>query len=124
MLRVGHHDASDDPVFMEKFVSMVDGGHRKGHFSDVWVPHKPQKPCLLSLDGPTSPLAISIAPGRPDVRTISGLQQALKKLGYLISVDGDYGPETRQTVTSFQMRAGILATELPARRRKQSCAPS
>jgi peptidoglycan hydrolase-like protein with peptidoglycan-binding domain len=30
-------------------------------------------------------------------------------LGYRIIVDGDYGPETRQAVTSFQMHAGIVA---------------
>jgi N-acetylmuramoyl-L-alanine amidase len=34
----GHHDPLDDPVFMEKFVGMVDGEHRKGHFPDIWVP--------------------------------------------------------------------------------------
>jgi N-acetyl-anhydromuramyl-L-alanine amidase AmpD len=45
----------------------------------------------------------------PDVHTIGGLQQALKMLGYRIAVDGDYGPETRQVVTSFQMRTGIVA---------------
>jgi peptidoglycan hydrolase-like protein with peptidoglycan-binding domain len=30
-------------------------------------------------------------------------------LGYRIAVDGDYGPETRQAVTSFQMNLGIAA---------------
>jgi hypothetical protein len=44
----GHHDPSDDPAFMERFVSMVDCEHRKGHFPDVWGLDKPQKPCLLS----------------------------------------------------------------------------
>ncbi len=29
-------------------------------------------------------------------------------LGYRIAVDGDYGAETRQVVTSFQMRSGIV----------------
>ncbi len=29
-------------------------------------------------------------------------------LGYRIAIDGDYGPETRQTVMSFQI-AGIVA---------------
>jgi hypothetical protein len=43
----GHHDPSDNPVFIEKFVGTVDGEHRKGHFPDIWVPRKPQKPCLL-----------------------------------------------------------------------------
>jgi N-acetyl-anhydromuramyl-L-alanine amidase AmpD len=105
----GHHDPSDDPVFMERFVSMVDGEHRKGHFPDVWVPHKPRKPCLLSPDGSTSSPVISTASGTLDVHTISGLQQALNMLGYRITIDGDYGPETRQVVTSFQMHAGILA---------------
>ena len=105
----GHHDPSDDPVFMEKFIGMVDSEHRKCHFPDVWVPHKPQKPCLLSPDRSTSWPVISTASGRPDVHTISGLQQALKMLGHSIPVDGDYGPETRQVVTSFQMHAGMLA---------------
>jgi N-acetyl-anhydromuramyl-L-alanine amidase AmpD len=68
--------------------------------------HKPQKPCLLSPDAST---VISTASGAPDVHTISDLQQALKMLGYRITVDGNYGPETRQVVTSFQMHAGILA---------------
>ena len=40
----GHHDPSDDPAFMEKFVSMVDCEHRKGHSPEVWAPCKPQKP--------------------------------------------------------------------------------
>jgi peptidoglycan hydrolase-like protein with peptidoglycan-binding domain len=30
-------------------------------------------------------------------------------LGYHIAVDGDYGAETRQVLTSFQMRTGIVA---------------
>ena len=102
----GHHDPSDDPVFMEKFVGMVDSEHRKGHVPDVWVPHKPQKPCLLSPDASTLSPVISTASRAPDVHTISNLQQALKMLGYRITVDGDYGPETRQIVTSFQMHAG------------------
>jgi murein L,D-transpeptidase YcbB/YkuD len=97
-----------DPVFMEKFVRIVGGEHRKGHFPDIWVPHKPQKPCLLSPDA-VDVVAISTASGAPDVHTISDLQQALKMLGYRITVDSDYGPETRQVVTSFQMHAGILA---------------
>jgi N-acetyl-anhydromuramyl-L-alanine amidase AmpD len=106
----GHHDPSDEPVFMERFVSMVDDEHRKGHFPDVWDPHKPQRPCLLSPEnGSTSSPVISTAPAVLDVHTISGLQQALKMLGYRIAVDGDYGPETRQVVTSFQMHAGIVA---------------
>ena len=52
---------------------------------------------------------IAPLPSLPDVTTIGGLQQALKMLGYRITVDGDYGPETRQAVTSFQMHAGIVA---------------
>jgi peptidoglycan hydrolase-like protein with peptidoglycan-binding domain len=94
---------------MEKFVGTVDGEHRKSHFPDIWVPHKPQKPCLLSPDASTLSPVISTTSGAPDVHTISDLQQALKILGYRITVDGDYGPETRQVVTSFQMHAGILA---------------
>ena len=30
-------------------------------------------------------------------------------LGYRIALDGEYGAETRQVVTSFQMRSGIVA---------------
>jgi GH24 family phage-related lysozyme (muramidase) len=44
-----------------------------------------------------------------DVETIGGLQAALRRLGYPITVDGDYGPETRQAVSSFQMHSGIVA---------------
>jgi peptidoglycan hydrolase-like protein with peptidoglycan-binding domain len=53
--------------------------------------------------------ATSPAPPLPDVHANSGLQQALKMLGYRIAVDGDYGAETRQVVTSFRMRTGIIA---------------
>jgi N-acetyl-anhydromuramyl-L-alanine amidase AmpD len=106
----GHHDPSDDPSFMQRFVSLVDNEHRKGHFPDIWDPNKPQKPCLLSPNGgSTSSAVASTARPLPDVRTISGLQQALKMLGYRIAVDGDYGSETRQVVTNFQMHAGIVA---------------
>jgi N-acetyl-anhydromuramyl-L-alanine amidase AmpD len=106
----GHHDPSDDPSFMQRFVNLVDGEHRKGHFPDMWDPHKPQKPCLLSSNGGSaSRLATLTVQPLPDVHTISGLQQALKMLGYCIAVDGDCGPETRQAVTSFQMHAGIVA---------------
>jgi putative chitinase len=45
----------------------------------------------------------------PDVTTNGGLQQALVALGYPISIDGGYGTQTRQAVTSFQMHAGIVA---------------
>jgi len=102
----GHQDPSDDPIFMERFVGMVDDEHRKGHFPDVWDPHNPQKRCLLSPDHHSTPLVI---PTTPAVHTISGLQQALKILGYRVAVDGDYGPETRQAVISFQMHSGIVA---------------
>jgi peptidoglycan hydrolase-like protein with peptidoglycan-binding domain len=51
----------------------------------------------------------STAPAAPDVHTIGGLQQGLNMLGYRVTVDGDYGPETRQAVTSFQMHVGIIA---------------
>jgi N-acetylmuramoyl-L-alanine amidase/Putative peptidoglycan binding domain len=105
----GHHDPSDDPAFMETFVQMVDDERRKGHFPDVWEPRKQQKPCLLSPDGSNSVPISSMAPAAPDVHTIIGLQQALKMLGYCVTVDGDYGPETRQVVTSFQMHVGIVA---------------
>jgi hypothetical protein len=89
-------------VFMEKFVSIADSEHREGHFPDVWVPRKPQKPCLLSPDASTSSPVISMASSAPDLRTINGLQRALKTLGYRVTVDGDYGPETRQVATSFR----------------------
>ena len=109
----GHHDPSDDPSFMQRFVNLVDGEHRKGHFPDMWDPHKPQKPCLLSSNGGSaSRLATLTVQPLPDVHTISGLQQALKMLGYCIAVDGDCGPETRQAVTSFQMHAEIVADEI------------
>jgi peptidoglycan hydrolase-like protein with peptidoglycan-binding domain len=51
----------------------------------------------------------SAAQSAPNVYSIGGLQQALKMLGFRVTVDGDYGPETRQAVTSFQMHAGIVA---------------
>ena len=116
----GHHDPSDDPVFMEKFVRIVDSGHREGHFPDVLVPHKAQKPFLQSPDGSTSSLVISIALGTPDVRTISGLEQALKKLGYLIAVDGDYGPERDKPSQVSRCTPESSPPEFPARKRKQA----
>jgi len=67
------------------------------------------------LEGDGAPLWHSTAAIKPaplprwDVKTIGGLQSALKLLGYEITVDGDYGPGTRQAITSFQMHAGILA---------------
>jgi N-acetyl-anhydromuramyl-L-alanine amidase AmpD len=104
----GHHDPSDDPSFMQRFVSLVDNEHRKGHFPDIWDSNKPPKSCLLSPNDGSESAVASTLPPLPDVHTISGLQQALKMLGYRIAVDGDYGPETRQVVTSFQMHTGIV----------------
>jgi hypothetical protein len=106
----GHHDPSSEPDFMQRFVAVVDDEHRKGHLPDVWDPHRLQKPCLLSPDkgstsSPVKPKTLLL----PDVHSTSGLQQALKMLGYRIAVDGNYGPETRQAVTSFQRHAGIAA---------------
>jgi N-acetyl-anhydromuramyl-L-alanine amidase AmpD len=105
----GHHDPSDDPAFMDAFARMVDDEYRKGHFPDVWEPREQQKTCLLSPDGSKLPPVTSAAQTAPNVHTIGGLQQALKMLGFRVTVDGDYGPETRQAVTSFQMHAGIVA---------------
>jgi N-acetyl-anhydromuramyl-L-alanine amidase AmpD len=111
----GHHDPSDDPSFMQRFIGLVGDEHRKGHFPEVWDPHRPQKACLLSPDtGSTLSPVTSPALPLPDVHTINGLQQALKMLGYRIAVDGDYGAETRQVVTSFQMRTGIVADGVAA----------
>lgn len=105
----GHHDPSDDPAFIEKFVQMVDDEYRKGHFPDVWEPRKQEKACLLSPESSNLAQVRSTAPAALDVHTIGGLQRALYTLGYRVTVDGDYGPETRQAVTSFQMQVGIVA---------------
>jgi hypothetical protein len=106
----GHHDPSDHPSFMQRFIGWSVDEHRKGHFPEVWDPHRPKKACLLSpwhrLDLVARHLTGTAA---SDVHTISGLQQAHKMLGYRIAVDGDDGTETRQVITSFQMRAGIVA---------------
>jgi len=71
------------------------------------------KSCKTTDDSRAGPSQSTDAPNtksaRPDVQTIAGLQQALKMLGYRVAVDGDYGPETRQAITSFQMQAGIVA---------------
>ena len=118
----GHHDPSDDPNFMEKFVCLVDGEYRKGHFPEVWDPRKPQRRCLLSPHSNlTSTPSISTA---PNVHTISGLQQALKMLGYRIAIDGDYGPETRHAVMSFQMDEESSPMASRGRRQKQNCSQS
>ena len=105
----GHHDPSDNPAFMETFVQTVNDEYRKGHFPDIWESRKQQIPCLLSPKNSQSVPTTSTAPAALDVRTINGLQDALKMLGYRVTVDGDYGPETRQVVTSFQMQVGIVA---------------
>jgi peptidoglycan hydrolase-like protein with peptidoglycan-binding domain len=68
-----------------------------------------KKACLLSPDGSKLPPVTSSAQTAPNVHTIVGLQQALKMLGFRVTVEGDYGPETRQAVTNFQMHAGIVA---------------
>jgi putative chitinase len=70
---------------------------------------------LKSADAgePAANPPITPLPPLPDVTTVRGLQQALTMLGYRIIVDGDYGPETRQAVTSFQMHAGIVADGIP-----------
>ncbi len=105
----GHHDPSDNPAFMQAFVQMVGDQFRKNHFPYVWSPKQQQKARILSPDSSKFARATSAARVAPDVHTIGGLQQALKILGYHLTVDGDYGPETRQVVTSFQMHAGIVA---------------
>lgn len=66
----GHHDPSDDPIFMERFVGLADDAHRKGHFPDVWDPQKPQRSCLLSSSHgeSSSPLILKV-PATPDVHT-------------------------------------------------------
>jgi hypothetical protein len=86
----GHHDQSDDPSFMQRFIGLIGDEHRKGHFSEVWDPRRPRKACLLSPDtrSTVSP-ATSPALPLPDVHTINGPKQALKMLGYRIAVDGD-----------------------------------
>ena len=106
----GHHDPSDDPSFMQKFIGVVAMSIVRAISLRCGIHSRPQKTCLLSPDtGSTLSPVTSSAPPLPDVHTINGLQQALKMLGYRIAVDGDYGAETRQVVTSFQMRTGIVA---------------
>ncbi|MGB7974758.1 MAG: peptidoglycan-binding domain-containing protein [Roseiarcus sp.] len=93
---------------MQRFIGVVDDEHREGHFPGMWDPHSPKEACLRSPDK-ASTLSAVTSPALPlDVHTISGLQPALTMLGYRIAVDGDYGAETRQVVTSFQMRSGIV----------------
>ena len=98
----GHHfDPSSDPTFMEKFVAMVSAETAKGDLPAVWEPEQEARACSLTPNA---------AGSKPiNVRTIEGLQEALKRLGYNIAIDGDYGPETRQAVASFQMHAGVVA---------------
>ena len=60
----------------------------------------------LGLDIVARHLTGTAASGRShDQRTSTGAEDA----GYRIAVDGDYGTETRQVITDFQMRAGIVA---------------
>ncbi len=130
----GHHDPSIDSSFMETFVAAVQDEVNKGDFPALWAPGAAPKPCLLTPPFPLAgegkpeaegvrqgeessaanpltpnPLPVRGEGGTPDVRTIAGVQTALNSLGFRLSVDGDYGPETRQAVTSFQMHAGIVA---------------
>ena len=113
------------PELHAEIIRLVGDEHRKGHVHEVWDLHRSQKACLPSPDtGSTLSPVTSPPPQLPDVHTIGGLQQALKMLAYRIAVDGDYGAETRQVVTSFQMHTGIVLMELPAHRRKRNYSAS
>jgi hypothetical protein len=39
----GHHDASDDPSFMQRFIGLVGDEHRKGHFPEVGIHTGPKR---------------------------------------------------------------------------------
>ena len=103
----GHRDPATDPSFMDRFVAKVQAAANRGDFPALWTPAELDtgRPCSLKQAQPGSARQTTT----PDVRTISGLQSALKSIGFRVAVDGDYGPETRQAVTSFQMHAGIAA---------------
>ena len=77
---------------MQRFIGLVGDEHPKGHFPEVWDPHRPQKASLLWPDT-GSILSPVISPALPllAVHTINGLQQTLKMLGYRIAVGGEYG---------------------------------
>jgi peptidoglycan hydrolase-like protein with peptidoglycan-binding domain len=94
------------PVSHRNLLNLIDDEHRKGHFPDVWDPHKSQKPCLLS---PPAVVTASPASGcSHGQRTSTCAQDA----GVSVAVDRDHGPETRRAVTSFQMHNGIAADEI------------
>ena len=70
-----------------------------------------------------SPVTLPALP-LPDVHTINGLQQTLKMLGYRIALDGEYGAETRQVVTSSRCAPESSLMELPPHIRKRNCSAS
>lgn len=65
------------------------------------VPHVPRPE---PLGGPR-PCA-----GGFDLKTVEGVQAALKALQFAIAVDGDAGPQTKRVVRAFQAIAGTPAT--------------
>jgi putative peptidoglycan binding protein/N-acetylmuramoyl-L-alanine amidase-like protein len=115
----GHHDPSDDPSFMQRFIgwSTMSIVRAISPRCGIRTSLRRRVCCRLMKARCRRPVT-STAP-LPDVHTIGGLQQALEMLGYRIAVDGDYGPETRQVVTTFQMRTGIIADGMAGHKRKQ-----
>jgi len=61
-----------------------------------------------SKEGPPKPSALD-ATGGYDLGTVTGVQGALQTLGYTITVDGKYGPKSKEAVKAFQASRGLKA---------------
>jgi peptidoglycan hydrolase-like protein with peptidoglycan-binding domain len=59
-------------------------------------------------EGPPKAPALD-ATGGYDLGTVTGVQGALQTLGYTITVDGKYGPKSKEAVKSFQASRGLKA---------------
>jgi N-acetyl-anhydromuramyl-L-alanine amidase AmpD len=54
--------------------------------------------------------AASNVPPETNRSHVSAVQQELRARGYRISVDGQYGPQTRKTVMKYQRAQGLAQT--------------
>ncbi len=86
---------------MEKFIARV-----QAHMSDSmpvgWARNR------LKLSRSPAPSPTPAPPPAYNLSTISGVQAALRALGYTVIVDGVDGPLTERAVKAFQAYEGLL----------------
>jgi putative chitinase len=88
----------------------INGGYTDLSTREAWRARWTQE-CFGDVAAPvvTPPSPAPTIVPAPDVTTILGLQTALRRLGFEIDVDGDYGPQTRETVKAFQVHSSLAA---------------